>query len=114
MTFEEALALSMPKLLWTILQGVERNDEVLQQVIERLDASMITAQDVLDKVTAVKDRTDAETALLDEIHAMLVEAQKTGDQTLLGQAIDQLEQIKQGAAEAIVRNTADDPNPPTP
>lgn len=66
-----------------------------------------TAQSILDKVAEVKDRADAETALLDQIHQMLVDAQAAGDPVLMQQAIDQLDAIRQGAVDAITRNTPD-------
>jgi hypothetical protein len=68
-----------------------------------------TAQDVLDKVAALKDRADAENALLDEVHQMLLDAQAAAPTAQLQQAIDQLDAIRQGAVDAITRNTPDAP-----
>lgn len=68
-----------------------------------------TAQDILNKVAEVKDRTDAENVLLDEVHQMLVDAKAAGDPVLMQQAIDQLDAIRQGAVDAITRNTPDAP-----
>jgi hypothetical protein len=111
MTFEEFLQKSPLATLWSMserldeiynmLQTLTANEETMAQTAQK------TAQDILDKVAEVKDRTDAENALLDELHSMLKDAQTAGDPALMQQAIDKLDEIRQGAADAIVRNTPD-------
>jgi uncharacterized phage infection (PIP) family protein YhgE len=84
-------------------------DAKLNQLTSGQQAMAATAQDVLDKVAALKDRADAENALLDEVHQMLLDAQAAAPTAQLQQAIDQLDAIRQGAVDAITRNTPDAP-----
>jgi hypothetical protein len=111
MTFTEFLQSSIAYHLWSMsekiddihgmLQSLTANEATMAQTVQT------TAQDILDKIAEVKDRTDAENALLDEIRQMLVDAQAAGDPAKMQQAIDMLDEIRQGAVDAITRNTPD-------
>lgn len=122
MNYDEWRKYNIRDLLWIMdsrITRIERstlgNTTMILQLLGKENAMTVTAQTILDKVAEVKDRTDAESVLLDEVHQMMVDARAQNDPALMDQAIAQLDAIRQGAVDAITRNTDADPNAqPTP
>jgi hypothetical protein len=88
------------------LVGIHRKLDLILTLLQRQGATM--AADFKALEAQVKANTDAEQSavvLLGELHAMLINAQASGDPAQLQAVIDQLGASQQALASAITQNT---------
>jgi hypothetical protein len=88
------------------LVGIHRKLDLILALLQRQGAMM--AADFKALEAQVKANTDAEQSavvLLGELHAMLINAQASGDPAQLQAVIDQLGASQQALASAITQNT---------
>src|SRR5689334_10262288 len=89
----------------SLAQKVDEIHDMLFVLSQKENIMAATAQNILDKVAEVKTVEDSVYTLLDLVHGQLVELKANNDPAKLDEALAMLETVRQGGADAVLRNT---------
>lgn len=99
----------------TALDRIELRLVIGQRTQRMNQEQTMNALDTLeDRVSAETDVVTSVVTLLDVIHAELADAIAAGDQDRIQAVADQIESNRTAMAEAVARNTDDEPTPDEP